>query len=54
MLIVNWIRHHNCSLWYLWDFWDDLLLYLNGLSFEIDHIYRETNSLADILTNTGA
>ncbi|CAI9759581.1 unnamed protein product [Fraxinus pennsylvanica] len=53
-VVVNWLTHSLCKIWYLWDYWDELLKLLSGISFTISHQYREANSAADLLARQGA
>ncbi|KAK1568346.1 hypothetical protein Q3G72_023379 [Acer saccharum] len=53
-IVVSWIRSRICNLWYLWDFWDQLIDLLKGFDFSIHHFYRECNKVADALTRYGA
>ncbi|CAI9756944.1 unnamed protein product [Fraxinus pennsylvanica] len=50
-VVVNWFTHNLCKIWYLWDYWDELLNLLSGISFTISHQYREDNRAADLLAN---
>lgn len=51
MVIVGWLQIKVCSLRYLWNFWEDILQALEGLSFQISHVLREGNGAADFLAN---
>ena len=53
-IVVSWIRSRICNLWYLWDFWDQLIDLLEGFDFSIHHFYREGNKVADALARYGA
>ncbi|TXG69366.1 hypothetical protein EZV62_004301 [Acer yangbiense] len=53
-IVVDWLRKGRCSLWYLWDFWEDLVAELVGVNFMVFHQYREGNSVADFLAKEGA
>ncbi|KAJ0018521.1 hypothetical protein Pint_09996 [Pistacia integerrima] len=52
-LIVSWLSSRKCTAWYLWDYWDDLLILLRDVHFTITHQLREGNSAADFLTRRG-
>lgn len=52
-IVVDWFRKRRCTLWYLWDFWDDLMNELEGLNFEVVHQYRKGNGAADFLARDG-
>ncbi|CAI9765398.1 unnamed protein product [Fraxinus pennsylvanica] len=53
-VMVNWLTHRLCKIWYLWDYCDELLKLLSGISFTISHQYREVNRAADLLARQGA
>ncbi|KAK0598182.1 hypothetical protein LWI29_032329 [Acer saccharum] len=53
-IVVDWLRKGRCSLWYLWDFWEDPVAELVGVNFMVFHQYREGNSVADFLAKEGA
>ncbi|KAK0596383.1 hypothetical protein LWI29_015201 [Acer saccharum] len=53
-IVVDWLRKGRCSLWYLWDFWEDLVAELVGVNFMVFHQYREGNSVDDFLAKEGA
>ncbi|KAK0606220.1 hypothetical protein LWI29_035317 [Acer saccharum] len=53
-VVLSWIRARTCNLWYLWDFWDQLIDLLEGFDFSIHHLYREGNKVADALARHGA
>ncbi|CAI9756903.1 unnamed protein product [Fraxinus pennsylvanica] len=48
-VVVNWLTHSLCKIWYLWDYWDELLKLLSGISVTISHQYGEANRAADLL-----
>lgn len=52
-IVVEWLGKGACSLWYLWDFWEDILVELEGVNFKVIHQYREGNSVADFLAREG-
>ncbi|KAK0598498.1 hypothetical protein LWI29_035225 [Acer saccharum] len=52
-IVVDWLRKGSCTLWYLWDFWEDLVAELEGVNFMLLHQYREGNSAADFLARDG-
>ncbi|KAG6666728.1 hypothetical protein CIPAW_01G053100 [Carya illinoinensis] len=41
------------NLWYLWDYWDALLLELDGVHFQVVHQFREGNQAVDYLARRG-
>ncbi|XP_041007958.1 uncharacterized protein LOC121252418 [Juglans microcarpa x Juglans regia] len=53
-LIVNWITKGKCNIWYLDDFWEDLIGYLNCMEYRVCHIFREGNTVTDFLAKWGA
>ncbi|XP_041001562.1 14.7 kDa ribonuclease H-like protein [Juglans microcarpa x Juglans regia] len=54
LLVVLWIRSRICTVWYLWDYWDELLMLLANFDFSISHVFREGNQVADALAKCGA
>lgn len=48
-VVVDWLLEGRCTLWYLWDFWDELLNALEGISFMVVHQYRDGNQEVDFL-----
>ncbi|TXG47764.1 hypothetical protein EZV62_027058 [Acer yangbiense] len=52
-IVVSWIWSRICNLWYLWDFWDQLIDLLEGFDFSIHHFYREGNKVVDTLSRYG-
>lgn len=42
-LVVNWLRRGKYTVWYLWDFWEELLKDLVGLNVLVLHQFREGN-----------
>ena len=48
-LVVHWLHQERCSLWYLWDYWDDLQEILLGMTVEFSHMLREKNMAVDFL-----
>lgn len=53
-LIIEWILTRRCGLWYLEDFWEEIVHYLDEITFTCSHIYRECNAVADSLAKLGA
>lgn len=41
MLVVNWLREKECTMWYLWDFWDEVMQGLNGIQYMVTNQFRE-------------
>lgn len=52
-LVVNWVKNKLCNSWYFWNLWKILLEELERVSFMIDHIFRESNQVADFLARRG-
>ncbi|XP_040995994.1 uncharacterized protein LOC121242162 [Juglans microcarpa x Juglans regia] len=48
-VVVEWFRSRRCSLWYLWDFWDELISEMEGLNITVIHQFREANQAANFL-----
>ncbi|KAF5468683.1 hypothetical protein F2P56_012820 [Juglans regia] len=49
LLIVNWLEKMRCGIWYLEDYWEEILGLLSSMQFVFRHIYREGNAGADFL-----
>lgn len=54
MLVIDWLQVKKCRLWYLEDYWEEVLYLLDRLRFSMNHAYREINSAADGLARMGA
>ncbi|XP_022863643.1 uncharacterized protein LOC111383734, partial [Olea europaea var. sylvestris] len=50
LIIVNWLRRKVCDIWYLEDYREEIQYLLSIISCRIQHIYRDGNSIADILS----
>lgn len=48
-IIVIWIKVGNCSLWYLWEYWDEIKRLFFDINCDIRYIFREANMVADYL-----
>ncbi|GLT69678.1 hypothetical protein SLA2020_418120 [Shorea laevis] len=53
-LIVNWLEKGNCRVWYLEDFWEEIILLISGLNTRFKHVFREGNKAADWLAKCGS
>ena len=53
-IVVDWISRGSCRVWYLWDFWEELLNLLQLFEMQISHVFREGNQVADFLAKLGA
>ncbi|KAF5450654.1 hypothetical protein F2P56_030985, partial [Juglans regia] len=53
-ILVNWLRKSICGIWYLEDFWEEIMQLLSSIRYTVQHIYREGNALADSLAKLGA
>ncbi|XP_040988931.1 uncharacterized protein LOC121236547 [Juglans microcarpa x Juglans regia] len=49
LLIVNWLEKKRCGIWYLEDYWEEILQILSSLRLKIRHVYRECNAEAGFL-----
>ncbi|CAI9757448.1 unnamed protein product [Fraxinus pennsylvanica] len=54
LIIVNWLKIRKCTVWYLWDFWEELLGLIQLFEVHVMHQYREGNQVADALAKLGA
>ncbi|KAF5472295.1 hypothetical protein F2P56_009026 [Juglans regia] len=48
-LIVDWLRSGKCTLWHLWNYWNELSHELQGTDTRVIHQLREGNQAADFL-----
>ncbi|GLT71799.1 hypothetical protein SLA2020_437920 [Shorea laevis] len=53
-LIVNWLENGSCGIWYLEDFWEEVLFLISGLNIRVNHVFREGNQAADWLSKCGS
>ncbi|KAG6658896.1 hypothetical protein CIPAW_04G193300 [Carya illinoinensis] len=54
MMVVRWLKASRCEVWYLEEFWEELMEMLKEIEFQVSHIYREGNVAADFLARLGA
>ncbi|CAI9784776.1 unnamed protein product [Fraxinus pennsylvanica] len=54
LIVVNWLRSKVCGIWYLEDYWEETKYLLSIISCRVQHIYRESNSVADVLSKLEA
>ncbi|KAK0573059.1 hypothetical protein LWI29_002443 [Acer saccharum] len=52
-IVVDRFRVGKCTLWYLWDFWDECIKEMQGTNVRIVHQFRERNQAADFLAKLG-
>ncbi|KAL5984394.1 hypothetical protein ACLOJK_018498 [Asimina triloba] len=52
-IVVDWFRAGKCTLWYLWDFWDECIKEMRGMNVRFIHQFREGNLAADFLAKLG-
>jgi len=53
-LLVTWFEKGSCRVWYLEDFWEEIVFLLSGLNTRIKHVLREGNQAADWLSKSGS
>ncbi|CAI9758516.1 unnamed protein product [Fraxinus pennsylvanica] len=53
-IVVEWMLKCKCIVWYLWDFWEELLNLMNLFEIQVSHQFREGNQVADLLAKMGA
>ncbi|XP_041004086.1 uncharacterized protein LOC121249440 [Juglans microcarpa x Juglans regia] len=49
LLIVNWLENKRCGIWYLEDFWEEIIQMLSSLRHKVRHVYHECNVGPDFL-----
>lgn len=54
LVVVSWLVGRYCTVWYLWDFRDQLMSPLEGFEITIMHLSKEGNKVADELARCGA
>ncbi|CAI9777979.1 unnamed protein product [Fraxinus pennsylvanica] len=54
LIIINWLKRKVCGIWYLEDYWEEIQYLLSTTPCRVQHIHREGNSVADILSKMGA
>lgn len=42
-VVVNWLLLYKCPVWYLEDYWDELIGLLRGKCYTVSHIFRQGN-----------
>lgn len=52
--MLNWLKKGRCGVWYLEDYWDEVLHFLSFMNYSLCHILREGNVPADFLAKMGA
>ncbi|CAI9781002.1 unnamed protein product [Fraxinus pennsylvanica] len=53
-IVVEWMLKRKCTVWYLWDFWEELLNLMNLFEIQVSHQFQEGNQVADFLAKMGA
>ncbi|XP_035551499.1 uncharacterized protein LOC118349850 [Juglans regia] len=54
MLVIHWLKRKRCGLWYMEDFWEEILRRLDKLNISYSHSFREINVATDGLAKRGA
>ncbi|KAF5454307.1 hypothetical protein F2P56_023983 [Juglans regia] len=49
LMVVKWITGAKCEVWYLEDFWEEILKILREGDYTIQHVFQEGNALANYL-----
>lgn len=52
-LVVDWVIQARCGVWYLKDFWEEIMQILDQMNYSICQIYREANIVADFFAKKG-
>jgi ribonuclease HI len=53
-IVVQWLHKDTCSLWWLWEFWEEILELTRLLNAQVQHVFREANMAADLLAKNGS
>lgn len=51
---VKWVHWQRCDVWYLEDYWDEIMGFVHSGDVTMKHIYRENNAPTDYLAKLGA
>lgn len=52
-IMLNWVLSPTCRVWYLEDYWEELMSLLKEITFTLRHIYREGNARTNLLARLG-
>lgn len=53
-IVAQWLQKGVCSLWWLWDYWDEILELIRLLNAQVQHMFREANMATDFLAKYGS
>ncbi|KAF5454807.1 hypothetical protein F2P56_024444, partial [Juglans regia] len=54
MNVISWWKSKRCGVWYLEDFWEELIDIMDSMTYSINHVFREGNKVVDWLAKQGA
>ena len=54
MVVISWWLRGRCGVWYLEDFWEEIVELACTVHCRFQHVYREGNRVADWLAKAGA
>ncbi|XP_041025340.1 uncharacterized protein LOC121265720 [Juglans microcarpa x Juglans regia] len=54
LVVVKWLKSSRCEVWYLEEYWDEILELLKHQQFTIRHIFRQGNAPADFMARMGS
>ncbi|XP_042944671.1 uncharacterized protein LOC122278558 [Carya illinoinensis] len=54
MVIISWWHRGHCGVWYLEDYWDEIVVLAHSINCKFQHVLREGNKVADWLAKAGA
>ncbi|XP_042958003.1 uncharacterized protein LOC122293491 [Carya illinoinensis] len=54
LMVVQWFSSDKCGVWYLEEFWEEILRLMIEGGHSIQHVFREGNAPADFLAKHGA
>lgn len=52
-IFVDWFTIGKCTLWYLWEFWEECIKEMQMMNVRIIHQLRDGNLVADFLAKLG-
>ncbi|KAF5469511.1 hypothetical protein F2P56_013576 [Juglans regia] len=53
-VVISWWNRRRCGVWYLEDFWEETLAFMDSMVCIVRHVYREGTKVVDWLARSGA
>lgn len=48
-IVADWVTKGAYTLWWLWDFWEEIMDLIRTLNAQVRHVFREANMAANAL-----